>query len=1159
MLALGLRLVLGRAGSGKTRLCLKEIQEALKQGAEGPAIIMITPEQATLQMELDLHRAINCPGFSRVQVLSFRRLGWRVFQETGGAVREHLGEMGKRMVLRALLNDHKDDLNLFDSLVSSPGFIEQLAHTIAELKLYRVEPEKLQKICEHYRNNGQGDIILSRKLHDISLIYSNLNKYLSGRYLDPDDYLSLIAERLPEADILKDAQVWIDGFNGFTPQEESILQALMKVAARVTVTLCLDSRVKDRKLGDTELFHPTNETYHRLRHLALSTGVDLEDEVLLTGTPPRFREAPVLAHIEGQIGRWPVKPYKGQVEGIRLISAANRRVEVEAAAREILRLAREEKLSWREIAVMVRDLEPYHDLIVNIFRDYNIPFFIDHRRPVGHHPLIELVRAALETVLENWAYDPVFRYLKSDLVPVSRHDIDLLENYVLAHGIHGSLWLNNSPWQFKSSRTIGLSDGEVLNDPELENINRIREQASCHLARFYHSIKNKSLTVNKITEALFSLLQELKVPEQLTSWYNEAFSSGDLDAAQEHEQVWNGFMDLLDELVVSLGDTPMNLDEYANILDAGMESLKLRLIPPAMDQVIVGTLDRSRQPELQAAFVLGIGEGVFPARIPEDATFNDKEREELKDTGLELAPSSTLRLFHEEFLIYLALTRSRRFLWLSYPLADAEGKALAPSPLVRQLRQLLPGINEENVGLTLPGGLADLDFLTTPRKAAGYLSCFLSKQESLPSLWQEVYRWLCQFKDKDNLLPLLEGSNYCNDISCIKDSLVQSLYSRPLRCSISQLETFASCPFRYFLTYGLNLRDRNIYQVDPASMGQFYHAALKLFVEELEETNLDWGELSDSQADAKIHQIVEQLSSQLQHEILNSSARYVYLQRKLERTLKRSIKILNEHARRGEFRPLAVEAYFGTKGKLPPLILNLDNNYQVYLEGQIDRIDVTFHKGKPYLRVIDYKSSTTLLDVEDIYHGLSLQLPLYLQAALKASGILLGKEAEPAGIFYFGVKDHILRENGPVSEEKVEKLHNQALKMRGLILAEPEIVKLMDKSIETNSDLLPVKINKNGKFHKQSSVADREQLQVLLDFARRKAEEMATAILAGRVEISPYRNDKNFSCRFCSYHAVCGFDFQLPGYKYRRLNKVNKNDFWELAAAAVKEVEADDN
>ncbi|MDN5344360.1 MAG: ATP-dependent helicase/nuclease subunit, partial [Clostridia bacterium] len=691
-------------------------------------------------------------------------------------------------------------------------------------------------------------------------------------------------------------------------------------------------------------------------------------------------------------------------------------------------------------------------------------------------------------------------------------------------------------------------------DPALAALNRYRLGATAHLRRLHRAVQGHTLTVRELTAALFNLLQELRVPRILAAWRQQALAAGELDAAQEHEQVWEGLMDLFDELVTGLGDTSLGLEEYAAILNAGMEGLKLRLIPPALDQVVVGTMDRSRQPELQAALVLGVGEGVLPARLPEDATFSDREREELQAAGVELAPTGVLRLYHEEYLAYLALTRSRRFLWLSYPLADAEGKALAPSPLVRRLRQLLPRLPEESIGLDLPGGDADLEYVTTPRQAAGYLARLFSRHQELPSLWREVYQWLAAHPEASRWLGLLRGSGYRNQAEPLEPGVVARLFPPPVHTSISRLETFAACPFRYFLAYGLKLQERENYQVDPAGMGQFYHAALKLFVEELQARGRDWGSLSDQEEAALLDRVMAALVPALQHEILSSSARYGYLRRQLTRTLQRVLGVLGEHARRGEFRPLLVEAAFGRGGELPPLELEVAPGQKIILEGRVDRIDVARYQGQPYLRVIDYKSSQTDVNLERVYYGLSLQLPLYLGAALAAAPRLLGTAAAPAGILYFAVRNPVVRQRLPVrGEAEVEKLHRQELKMRGLVLDDPGIIRLMDREVERNPDLLPVRLNKDGSPRKGSPVAGRAEMALLLELARNRAAGLAGAILAGRVDISPYRQGTRRGCEFCPYHPVCGFDLQIPGPAYRRLGVLKGEDFWQAARRVLRE------
>ncbi|MCL5038999.1 MAG: PD-(D/E)XK nuclease family protein, partial [Firmicutes bacterium] len=1205
--------------------------------------ILLVPEQATLQVERELIRTPDLPGFFRAQVLSFRRLAWRVFQESGGFARPHLSELGKRMALRALLERRKGELTLFGPLAGQPGFTEKLGHTMAELRVYQIKPGQLQKALEGLRVSGQGETTLGRKLHDLGLLYQALEDFLAGRYLDPDDYLTLLAERLSTAQFIRGAEIWADGFTGFTPQEEGVLKALLGSASRVNLTLTLDPATVGLALPETDLFHATAQTYRRVLSLAAEAGASLEAVVRLprenmsparkTGAGltsgagkassflgdglgpgrryggstsgeekapslPRFVAAPDLAHLEAWFGRWPVRPYQGPVTGVKLVAAANLRAEVEAAARECIRLARDEGIRWREMAILARDLESYHDLVVNVFRDYDIPFFIDRRRPIAHHPLLELLRSALEVVREDWSYDSIFRYLKTDLVPVSREAVDQLENYVLEHGLRGRReWLKPDPWRYQ--RRLSLEEGLGANlaagddlaspPPELRKIDGIRQRATRALARFYDTVAGQDppapasppdLTVRYLTEALFNLLIDLKVPRTLETWRRQAEVAGDLDAAQEHEQVWNGLVAVLNQLVEAAGDEVLSLEEYARVLEAGLEGLRLGLIPPSLDQVEVGSLDRSRQPEIQVAFVLGVGEGVLPARLQEDEIFSDAEREELQDRGLELATTSRLRLLHEQFLAYQALTRASRYLWVSYPLADEEGEALSPSPLVRWLKQVLPGLKESNEGLEIPRGEKGLDFLNNERQAVAQLLMVLgegvAERTADLALWREVYRWVTQNPERVTRWGLLlRGISNQSPERRLPRELVAGLYQKPLQASVSRLETFAACPFQHLSTHGLRLRERALYQVDYPSMGQFYHAALRLFVEELQRNGEDWARISDDRVQEILQKVVAELTPSLKSGILASTSRYVYLKRRLLRALTRSLEVLKEHARRGGFQPYAVEVTFGQEARLPGLQVNLGDGRTVFLEGRIDRIDAAWFKGRLYLRIIDYKSSKTELKLESLYHGLSLQLWLYLRVILEAlpvgaAGLAqsakpglwpegpqdlivpskTGSGVLPAGLLYFAVRDPLLLLPGPVIQEReLTTLRRKKMRVTGLLLADPEVIRMMDGEVDRNPDLLPVQIKRDGTFYKGSLVATEEQFQQLAELAWERARQMIAEMLDGEVARRPYRQGQKTACAFCPYRGVCRFDPRLPGNTYRQLTPLSQEEMWARLAS----------
>ncbi|HHV62363.1 MAG TPA: helicase-exonuclease AddAB subunit AddB [Firmicutes bacterium] len=1181
---MSLRFIIGRAGSGKTSLCLSEVCAELERdgrGAGGPALIILVPEQATFQTEYALLGRLRVGGTHRAQVLSFRRLASRVVSEVGGASRPYLSELGKIMALRSIVERRRDDLLMFGTVAQQAGFIESLANTLAELRAYNVSLRALKSQLGALDREHPGGSQLALKLHDLAIIYEDFQNYLNGRFTDPCDYLDLLSERLSMSRFARGAYVWVDGFTGFTPQEFKVLGKLMQVAARVTVTICLDPPhcANSPPVREMDLFFPTWETYRRLLDIAEGTGVEVEGTSIVS--PRRFALSPTLAHLERELFARPGAQFRGDAApDLRLVAASNPRVEVEGAAREIVRLCRDEGYRWREIGLIVRDMEMerYAPLISSVFQDYGIPFFLDYKRPVQFHPLVELIRSALEVVNSDWAYEPVFRYLKTDLVPISREDVDVLENYVLAHGIHGGAWTSGVRWRYLKQFALGEERepgeaGHIM----LERVNSAREAAVRALGKFYSRVSKGrvkrlrdgrlqaggGLTVRDITSALFDLLDELGVAETLESWRAGEEVRGDIESAREHVQVWSGVMELFDQVVEGLGDLHVSLEEYAEIIDAGLRALRLGLIPPGLDQVVVGSVERSRHPNLRAAFVLGMRDGVFPSRFAEDSILGDADREELRRRGMELAPTSEEKLLREQYLTYVALTRAGEKLWISYPLADERGEGLLPSLYIRRLREVFPNLREEFIGEDPPVGICAarvMDYMTSVEKAAAYVARELRAARSgkpPQGIWLDIYEWLVSDEQRrERAMANLSGLWYSNYVGRLPATVTSRLYPNPLRVSVSSLERFAACPFQYFARDVLGLSERDEFKVEAPELGVLFHAALKEFVERLGEKGLVWAELDPAEAARMVDEIVSELSRELRNEILLSSARYVNLVRIIKRTLTRAVTALGEHARRGRFAPVAVEVRFGSGERLPGLRFDLGDGRFLELRGQIDRVDAAViadaagaDAGSVYIRVIDYKSSKRGLALSDIYHGLSLQLPAYLAVAIEHARMLVGDSAtlaRPAGMLYFGVRDPLLRlkrKDIATTEERRRRLL-KALRMDGLVLSETGVIRMMDR--EGSGDLIPASFRKDGNLDKRSKVATMEQFDILMHFLRSEITRLGRRIVEGDISLAPYRDGTRRPCTYCAYMPLCGFDILIGGNKYRDLMTARDDEVWEM-------------
>lgn len=1154
---MSLRFILGRAGTGKTHTCMSMILDALEE-PNGPTLVYLVPEQATFQAERALVAA-GRPAVARAEVLSFRRLSWRVLGEVGGAARPELGELGRRMALRSLIFRRQEELRIFHRAARRAGFIDRLSATITELGQHGLAPADLARELQRRREGGRGEEALALKLADLALIYQDYLEYLEGRFTDPDGVLTLAAQAIPRSRIFLGADAWVDGFTGFNPQEYQVLSALLQRARRVHVALCLEPGELSRPVRDTDLFFPTRQTLERLEELARDAGTVLEPPLMLTGAPRRFAQAPALAHLERWLFALPGEQHPGSTDGqLALVGASNRRAEVEAAARQLVALARERGYRWRDMAVIVRDLEPYAELVAAVFRGYGIPFFLDRRRPVPHHPLVELVRSALEVVVSDWAYEPVFRALKTDLCGLERDEVDQLENYVLAFGIRGKRWLEGGPWRYYQPFALGDNLGPSEQDEaHIAYINQVRHKAARQLSRFAASVK-KATSVREVALAVFDLLEALDVPGQLERWQLEAEAAGEPGTAQEHAQVYKGVLELLDQLVEAMGKDHLPLGELVQVVESGLESLNLGMVPPGLDQVVIGTVERSRHPELKAALVLGVGDGTFPLGRPEDVIFTDREREELGEAGVELAPTARRRQLDEQYLAYVAFTRAGHHLYLSYPLADEGGRALAPSPYISRLRRVLPGLSTVQAG-SEPLGLdgADLDYLACPDRVPGFLARRLAaarQGRALDPVWVEVYRWLAgRPQRRAGLALVLSSIHHSNAAPPLPEDLVRQLFGNPVRTSVSRLERFASCPFWHFLGSGLRLRERPVQAVDAPGTGTFFHACLNLFVRRLQQQGKDWAELSREEAARLVAAIVQELAPSLEGEVLLSTAHYRYLARTMERALRRAVMVMSDHARRSPFRPAAVELDFGRAG-LPPLALDLGEGWRLELHGQIDRVDVATSGDELYLRVVDYKTGGKKLGLDEVYHGTALQLLTYLAVAQENAQAFLNRAARPAALFYLALREPMISADGPLPDEEIERQLRQKFRLSGLMLQEEKVLQLMDSTLGpgASSEVVPLRLNKDGSYGSHSRVVDETRFDLLLRFIRHRIRSLGQRIVRGEVRSYPIRRGTHRACQWCEYTSTCGFDVLIPGNTYHQVKPESDQEVWPRIVAELQ-------
>lgn len=1163
------KFILGRSGSGKSRYCLDAMRNRLKTEAEGPPLILLVPEQATFQAEYDLVTTPGIGGIIRAQALSFKRLAWRVMQETGGTARIHIDDSGKQMLLRRILHEQKEQLQSFQRSAEQSGFIERLNELFNEFRRYCVTPQEFMKSwMSGTKNSGlskENEIRFQKKMQDLAILYSKYDELLSLHYLDSEHLLTTLSEQLDHSEVLREAEIWIDGFHGFTPQEFQVIRQLITNCRQVQITVCVNRDIMPGDaISELDLFYPTASTLRKLREITAELQAEEEETVFLQDTP-RFA-VEELAHLERHFETR--KPFGvrskedragAQDTGIYVQSAATLRAETEAAARNIAELVRDYGYRYRDIGVMLRNIELYGDLIENIFHEYEIPIFMDHKRTVHHHPAVELIRAAFEIVQGNWRYEAVFRAVKTDFflpIPTAmnsreiarlRGAMDQLENVVLAAGIQGSRWQNEEVWRAATRRTYDLENEEKAADAsntwQYELISGCRRLVTEPLLDFERKLKNAECVREQIA-SLYDLLTALQVPQRLEAWSAAALEDGRPERAREHTQVWDKLIDLMDQVNELMGSEELSGELFAEVMQSGLDSIRLGLVPPSLDQVLIGTMERSRPGEMKHIFILGAGDGVLPSKMDEDGVLTESERLFMNELGLELAPDSRRKLMDEQFFIYRMLSLPSHSLRLSYPIADDEGRTLLPSEIVMRIRRMysldrIP-LWQNDPGTAASGNEAER-YLQHSNRSMTFLAVqlreWLRGQMPLEAPWRSVYNWYQQRPEwKQRLDAVLRSLFFQNEEAQLSRETVSALYGDPIRTSVSRMEMYAACAFSHFAAYGLRLKERRVFRLDAPDIGQLFHAALKRIA--LDFHGDRWAQMTSEECRRAASDAVDTLAPRLQSQILLSSNRYTYISHKLKQIVERAAAVLSEHARRGEFVPAGLELGFGPGESLPPLNVSLTNGFSMEIVGRIDRVDRAQLEGQTLLRIIDYKSGNTSLKLPEVYFGLSLQMLTYLDAAVSHAEDWLGAAAEPAGVLYFHVHNPIMAKARRVNQEQAERDLLKQFKMKGLVLGDAKAAALMDSKLEDgggHSELIPVALKKDGQFYKSSHVATSEEWKRLIQHTRTLIHRIGRDMTDGIVDISPYQLGQQVPCTFCSYRSVCQFDPQMESSGYRKL------------------------
>lgn len=1122
---MALKLILGNSGSGKTEYMYEQVVRAAEADMRKTYLVVV-PEQFTMQTQRKLVDLSTNHAIMNIDVLSFQRLAYRIFDELGKTDIKILEETGKNLVLRKLSQEQEDNLTVLRGNMHRMGYIGEVKSFISELMQYNISPNQLEEsILEEKFSKS-----LSSKLKDISVMYRGFTEYLEGNYITQEELLHVLIRVAEESKILRDSVLVLDEFTGFTPVQVELLRKLMPICSEIWVSLTIDAKENFfYSKGMQELFDMPKKTIRTLMDLAQQTGCEVLEPVVITGgEKKRFKDAPALYFMEQNLFRTSYQRQFGQTDEIQIFSLKNPKEELTWAARKINDLVQNHGYRYKDIAVVSGNVETYESYVEQVCAKYDIPYFLDTTKDVLFHPFIEFVRAILEVVESDFSYHAMMRLLRTGYCGFKQHEIDTLENYLLATGIRGQkMW---------GKKWLRMPKNEKAYD--LESLEEIRQKFMADFAPVRTTFFETS-TIAEMIQAIYAYMVGLEVEKKLFDKEKELLEAGEQTKSKEYGQIYRVVMDLFEKCVQVLGQETVSIQELSEILDAGFEAAKVAVIPPGYDSVTIGDIERTRLNHVKVLLFLGVNDGIVPKSVNQGGILSQFERDAMEAADITLAPGTREQAFIQKFYLYLNMTKPSHQLCLTYSRVDSEGKALRPSYLIRTILRMFPDMSVQEMG-----DLEQILDLSTPKAAREY---FLTNKRS--PQWLALAKCFMESEDeqiRENSKAILDAFYYEYHHDPISHVVAEAIYGKNIEGSVTRLESFARCAYSHYLTYGLKLREREESGFESVDMGNLYHTAVEIYSKKLAESKYDWFTVPDEIREHFAETSMEEAILSYPNLSIYATAENAHMAGRMGHIFKQTIWALTTQVRKGRFVPNEFEVAFSKADHLDALTFDLEQENHIRLRGRIDRLDTCIDDNRMYVKVIDYKSGSTKFDLIKLYHGMQLQLIVYMNAAMELEKKKHAqKEIVPGGLFYYHIDDPVIEITGEVSEEEIQEAILKELKPDGLVNKEEAVYRAMDDAFEQKSDVIPVEIKKNGELSARSSVASAEEFGVLSEYVNHCIVNMGNAIYEGTVEVSPFVEGQTSSCDYCPYKAICGFDRKIEGYQERKPRKLDKREILE--------------
>ena len=1113
-------------GPSDEELCRRVYQEIIEQSLakEQDKFLIIVPDQFTMQTQKQLVAMHPRGGILNIDVLSFERLHYRVMEELGQESKPVLDDTGKSLVLQKVAAGLKEKCPVLGGFLSRQGYIHEMKSMISEFMQYGIGDKELESLEDF--SMGRGALV--GKLKDLHTVYKGFREYIKDHFIPTEEVLDVLRCNLPKSQIVRDSVIVLNGFTGFTPVQIRLVEELLKVGREVIVTLVLGEEENPYMMkGEQELFYLTKRTVEQLETMAWDQEIkrdrtkDIFCSFQTTGTQMRF--------LAENLFRYDAKSCETCDGQLVLFETLSSKGEIRQIASYIEKLTLEEGYAYRDIAVILGNPEESAPFVEQEFSRLQIPHFIDASRALRLNPLVEFIKSALQLFLKDFSYDAVMHYLKTGMTDFTREEVDLLDNYLLATGIRG---------QRKWKRQF-VTKTQDMGEEELEQLQSLQKRFMESLVPL-QSVKEEK--ANVLVEQLYCFLTSLKVQDKMKRLEREFEAKQDFVKVKEYSQMYRLIMELLEQIHQLLGEEVLTWKEFSELLEAGFGEIQVGVLPKQVDRVLVGDMQRTRLRDVKVLFFAGVNDLNIPRSASKGGIISDMDREFLQQSGVELAPTPRQQMYIQRFYLYLNMTKPTERLYLSYGRIGADGKSRRPSYLFGEVQKLFPGLaisHPEEAALTERIQTKEEGLELLAEQLRDYAQGILSpdKTADLFALYDAVedearkgrYEEAAFLEYKDRRIPKL---------------VALALYGHTLAGSVTRFEKYAGCAYQYFLQYGLKLSQREEFGLENYDYGTIYHAVLDAFSRGLTENKRNWENFDEAYAKAEIHRCLETISTTYGAAVLYSSHQYMYALEQMEKVLLRSVMTIQYQLKKGSFEPKEYELAFQHIGELNGESLRLSEDERIYLNGKIDRLDTVQEENKLYVKILDYKSSEHKFDLVGLYHGLSLQLIVYMKYALDDQKRKHpDKEVEPAAMLYYQMADPWIDCKEELPQEEIREKIFAELKTSGIVNESQAVLNSLDRDLEQgNSTVIPVGKKKDGSLSATSKVFTREEFEILSQYATKKIKSLGGEILDGNIRLQPYERDKKSACEYCPFQAVCGFDKAIPGCKPRVLSAMEEEE-----------------